>query len=76
MEIFLFALMRAAMPYNDRLKFMPWIVGSSGAGKTEIFQWILQQLLGRSYVQVLQDGAHVTSEGQVVDYDYCQGQCV
>ena len=58
MEIYLFALMRAAMPYNDRLKFMPWVVGASGAGKTEIFQWILQQLLGRSYIQVLQDGAH------------------
>jgi hypothetical protein len=58
LEIFLFCLMRACLPFNDGLKFMPWIVGDTGAGKTEIFHFLLQLFLGRPYVQVLQDGRH------------------
>ena len=57
-ELFLFALTRSLMPYNDRLKFMPWVLGATGAGKTEIFQALLERLLGSSYIQIIQDGEY------------------
>eukprot|EP01043_Picozoa_sp_COSAG02_P041187 COSAG02_NODE_3395_length_6814_cov_8.576620_5_plen_948_part_00 len=57
-ELFLFALTRSLMPYNDRLKFMPWVLGATGAGKTEIFQALLERLLGSVYIQIIQDGEY------------------
>ena len=44
--------------YNDGMRFMLWLMGPTGTGKTDVFFALIASLLGNSQVQVAQDGKY------------------
>jgi hypothetical protein len=47
-----------AGPHNDGMRFMLWLMGPSGTGKTDVFFGLILTLVGRDQVQVTMDGKY------------------
>ena len=47
-----------AGPFNDGMRFMLWLLGPSGTGKTDIFFGLILRLIGKDQVQIAQDGRY------------------